>query len=341
MPLEIRARSAASAAQALIGSLGWPIKLFVLSALAVPCLFPFSAKAQNNPAQAAEAAGLGYYANAHPYLEEPLHRLIKHIPELGTLRPARDAEESLPVILMHTGMRVHELFDNMVDLAAREEVAQQILTHQGSMMTSQRVHYNYLIVLNADTNPPRYEEYRTDGEGKRSEQAGSEQGYAITTGFALKCIYFLPALREDSTFRYLGDQMIGAKDTYVVAFAQRPAQASFWGTVTGDWGTVRILDQGIAWIDKNTFQILRLRTDLLEPHSEIGLARQTTEINFGAVQIPDVPAPLWLPSEAVVDADFQGHTFRNEHHYNEYQRFRVSVKMGEPALRPTGAESRP
>jgi hypothetical protein len=209
------------------------------------------------------------------------------------------------------------------------------------MMASQRVRYNYLIVLNPETNPPRYEEYRTDGDGKRSEQQGSEQGYAITTGFALKCIYFLPALREDSTFRYLGDQMIGAKDTYVVAFAQRPAQATFWGTVTGDWGTVRILDQGIAWIDKSTFQILRLRTDLLAAHSEISLARQTTEINFGAVQIPDVPAPLWLPSEAVVDADFQGHTLRNEHHYSEYQRFRVSVKMGEPAPRSTDAESRP
>jgi hypothetical protein len=120
-----------------------------------------------------------------------------------------------------------------------------------------------------------------------------------------------------------------------VAFAQRPTQTGFWGTVTGAWGTVRILDQGIAWIDKNTFQILRLRTDLLAAHSEIGLARQTTEIVFAAFVIPEVARPLWLPSEVRVDADFQGHTFRNEHHYSDYRRFRVSVKMGLPETEGT------
>jgi hypothetical protein len=69
---------------------------------------------------------------------------------------------------------------------------------------------------------------------------------------------------------------------------------------------------------------------LLAAHGEIGLARQTTEINFREVQIPDVAKVLWLPSDAIVNADFQGHIFRNEHHYSDYERFRVSVTMGAP-----------
>lgn len=287
--------------------------------------------AQNEvPAPKPEEAGLSYYADAHPYLEEPLKHLVKHIPELRSLRPVANPGEMLPIILMHSGMRVGNFFENVMDLTAHEKVGQKILTREGNLLAQQQARYNYLILRNGQENPPRYEEYRTDGEGNRSEQDGVELGYAITTGFALKCIYFSPGMQAGSTFRYLGDQLVGDRDTYVVAFAQRPSQSRFWGTVTGEWGTVKILDQGIAWIDKHTFQILRIRTDLLAAHEEIGLKRQTTEVTFGDVQIPDVEKALWLPSEAAVYAEFQGHTFRNEHHYSDYERFRVSVKMGEP-----------
>lgn len=273
--------------------------------------------------------GLSFYSNARPYLNESPKHLIKLIPELRTLRKAPN-QELLPIILMHTGMKVGDFFRNMVDLVAHEEIAQEILGPDEAVLASRRVRYDYLILLNWHTVPPRYEEYRTDVQGIRAEQDGAEQGYAITSGFALKYIYFLPALRSDSNFRYLGDQMLGSQDTYVVAFAQRPSQATFWGTVTGEWGTVRILDQGTAWIDKSTFQIIRLRTDLLAAHTDIGLAQQTTDVVFSEVRIPDVAAALWLPSQANVYSLFQGHCFRNEHRYTNYERFRVSVKMGPP-----------
>lgn len=302
------------------------ILVLAFGALALKCLNSFA----EEPQQTTGATELSFYANAHPYLEEPLKRLTKHIPELRRVRPPLNAEEMLPIILEHTGMRVGSLFENIVDLTAHEEIGQQVFTPEGRILGAQKAQYNYLILVNHQESPPRYEEYRTDMEGKPSDQVGVEQGYATTTGFALKCIYFLSGMQADSTFRYLGDEMIGDRDAYVLAFAQKPAQATYWGTVTGEWGTVRILDQGIAWIDKRTFQILRIRTDLLSAHEEIGLERQTTEVTFGQVQIADVEKPLWLPQKASVSAEFQGHAFRNEHSYRDYERFRVSIKMGTP-----------
>lgn len=316
-----------------------PIGIALLVAVVMFCV-QTAAQEPPTPPQSAQFAGLDYYANAHPYLEEPLKQLVKHIPELRTIRPATD-QDALPMILAHAGARVGQFFENIVDLSAREEVVQEISDLNGDTLASQRLHYNYLILLNAHETPPRYEEYRTDLQGQRAEQGGTEDGYAVTAGFALKCIYFLPALQSDSTYRYLGDQTIGSRNTYVVAFAQRPAQATFWGTVTGEWGTVRILDQGIAWIDRDTFQIIRIRTDLLAAHSEIGLARQTTEVEFNEVHIPDVPQALWLPSEADVYAGYQGHVFRNKHHYTDYERFRVSVKMGTPKTERACAQAHP
>lgn len=289
--------------------------------------------------QLVDSSGLSYYAHAHPYLKENWKNLVKQIPELGTLRLAPD-QKALPMILMHTGMRVEAFFHNIVDLVAHEDIAQQVLGPAGVILASQHHRYNYLIVGRGIESPPRFEEYRTDLQGNPTQPRGFHQGYAITAGFALKCIYFLPALRSDSAFRYLGDQVVGSRDTYVVAFAQRPAHATFWGTVMTEWGSVAILDQGIAWVDKSTFQMVRLRTDLLAPHTDIGLAQQTTEVNFSEVQIPDVATPLWLPSEASVYALFQGHAFRNEHRYTDYEHFHVSVKMGPPINASNCAESR-
>lgn len=83
-----------------------------------------------------------------------------------------------------------------------------------------------------------------------------------------------------------------------------------------------------------------MRTDLLAPRPEIGLDRQTTEVTFNQVQLPDVAAPLWLPSEVKVYIKFKSHdperkltyeqSFQNEHRYSDYRRYRVFVKMLPP-----------
>jgi hypothetical protein len=298
------------------------------SCVAMADAAPDATKSADTETRLVDRSGLNYHAKARPYLAESVKHLVKRIPELGTLRRARDQRE-LPAILEQTGARVADFFRNMVDVVAREEVSQEVLGPAGVVVASQKTKYDYLILANGQETPPAYDEYRTDAQGQQTEQGGVEQGYAITIGFALKCVYFLPALRSHSRFRYLGEQVIGGRDSYVVAFAQRPQDATYWGTVRSPWGSVRILDQGIAWIDKNTFQILRVRTDLLAAHREIGLAEQTTEVTFGEVRLADLAHPLWLPCEARVYALFQGQAFRNEHWYTDYERFRVSVKMGE------------
>jgi hypothetical protein len=281
--------------------------------------------------QIADSTGLSYYAHARPYLKDSQRHLVKQIPELRTLRPSRD-QKALPMILRQVGAREEEFFHNVVDLFADETIAQEVYEPPGTVLASQQTRYGYLILLNDHEIPPKYDEYRTDPQGNPTQPIGFEQGYAITAGFALKCIYFLPDLQPEITYRYLGDQMMGSRDTYVVAFAQRPAHATFWGTVLSEGGKVVILDQGIAWVDKNTFQIIRIRTDLLAPHIELGLAQQTTEITFSEVQIPDMSRALWLPETANVYALFQGQAFRNEHRYQNYQHFHVSVKMRQPSI---------
>jgi hypothetical protein len=115
---------------------GAAVAAVVLLTLAVvPCFCQSVNQSDARESKHIDAASLNFYSKAHPYLEEPLKSLIKHIPELKTIRPAPD-QELLPIILMHTGMRVSEFFDNVVDLSAHEEVAQEILSLEGTRFAS-------------------------------------------------------------------------------------------------------------------------------------------------------------------------------------------------------------
>ena len=287
-----------------------------------------------------EPAGIGdetYYANAHTYLEEPLGELRKRIPELTKLQPASD-QRMLPSILEKTAANVDEFFSHIVDLIAQEKITQERLNGIGLATASEQVRDNYLILRHGTDRGVDIIEYRMDSEGNRLDQVGLARGYLVTFGFALSCDYFSSAFQPESHFRYLGDQRIGSRDTFVVAFTQQPGKATLYVTMTGRKGTrVHMLMQGIAWVDKGNFQLVRMRTDLLAPHPEIGLDRQTTDVTFSKVQLQDMASPLWLPRDVKVylrfktfDPDrnqFYELSYRNAHHYTNYHRYRVTTKM--------------
>lgn len=275
-----------------------------------------------------EAAETSVYANAHPYVDLPLAQLIERVPELETLRSAPD-EQNLPVILQKLGRSVDNFVREIGDLIAHEDVTQEKLNAKGKIEAKQRVQDSYLI-LHSSSELQASSEYRMDEKGNRLGQIGIKKGYVVTAGYALSCIRFSTLAQPQSRFRYLGEEMIGSRDTYVLAFAQRPGEAILTTAVGVGSTEVEMLTQGILWVDKNTFQIVRMRSDLLAPYIEIGLDQMTTEVAFGEVQLQDVPNPLWLPSDVDVHMEIEKHKFRNLHHYTDYRRYRVAVKIGGP-----------
>ena len=276
---------------------------------------------------------------AATYVEAPLEVMVKELPVLKSLRPTA-SQKLLPAILQKTGARVDELFANIVDLTARENIMQARLDHDARVIASHNTQGNYLIVHRKGSKGLNIEEYRTDSNGNRSNGQGLDSnGYFVTSGFALDSNYFSTAFQEESAFRYLGTQKIGGREANVVAFAQNPSKATLTVAFRERDGTgVAMFVQGIAWIDEGTSQVLRLRTDLLAPLYAIGVDRLTTEMNLSEVRLQDVTTPLWLPKEVSVrifmneysyeNADYYEQIYENRHHYANFQRFRVGVKVG-------------
>jgi hypothetical protein len=282
-----------------------------------------------------------YYANAHPYSEEPLERLRKLVPELKGLQPSLDQKER-PMILQHAGQRVDSFFRDTPNLIADEHVREEEMRSVGvdylaqesigAGYLAQEIRDEYLILLHGDKNEAKFDEYRMDKKGNRVDELSTGRPFRsrffVTHGFALSCVYFSTAFQSESTFRTLGEERIGAQNTYVVAFAQRPGHATMTETVRGPGhSAVQMLVQGVAWVDKSNFQIIKIQTDLLAPRPEVGLDRQTTEVTLSEVRIRDIASPLWLPKVVKVNVRFYGLDFRNEHQYANYRRYRVSSKM--------------
>lgn len=312
--------------------------LAVLLGLVIPCVMGGFAAQEKGEERAPDEAELRYYEHADPYWRGSLSDLRKLVPELKKLQPASgDAPAEL---LPRVGENVDAFFQNIVDLIARERINEERLTARGAVTANRQVEDSYLILRHGEaTEAGDIVEYRMDAEGKRVDQLVANGGYLVTYGFALMCNYFSSAFQDESEFRYLGDERIANEDTYVIAFAQKPGKATLSVTLADqDGNSAHLLMQGIAWVDKTNFQIVRLRTDLLAPRPDAELERQTTELTLSKVQLVDVSAPLWLPKEVKVylgikKAGEGGHfelNYRNEHHYENYRRYRVSVRMVSP-----------
>lgn len=265
------------------------------------------------------------YARVKSVVSQRLPELVKAIPELKNVSPADPATSAaqLSGILQKVGQNVAALFHNFPDTISVEDVRQETLGRRGKVENSLDQKFQYLLLAQTEKIGLGLQEYRTDSSGAPTAPHGLEGGFMITAGFASDALILHPDYQSGSDFRYLGRETLDGHLTEVVAFAERPNLAKMIERFNDGKTSVLILVQGVAWIDSTTDQIIRIRTDLLKPQSQVRLTQQTTEINYSAVQFKGLNSSLWLPHEVVVTVEWKGKTFRNSHQYSDFKLYKV------------------
>jgi tetratricopeptide (TPR) repeat protein len=264
-------------------------------------------------------------------VDQPVADLMHALPELKGLQAADD-QQQLGAILKRVGQNVESFFSSFPSTTALEQLRMERLHRDGSVAEAHNQDFQYLVLTqNPKASHPNFEEYRTDGTGSRAAQGGLGGRFMVTQGFAAASLHFHPSFRRGCKFRYLGRQSVDGRDHFVLAFAQRAETAEVLESFrVGQVGTV-VLIQGLAWVDASTYQIRRLRTDLLRPLPLIHLDRQTTDISFKEVFFTDVKSDLWLPRQVAVTVDWNGHVYRNWHTYSDFKLFNVEARHKVPA----------
>jgi hypothetical protein len=273
-------------------------------------------------------------------IDQSPEELIKALPELQGLELAAD-QSMLEEILRRTGEGVEAFFKSIPNTASLEQVRQERLDRDGDVRFSLDQEFQYIMLTQPGKPGLGIKEYRSNLEGRDSSMAGLNKGLMLTSGFASVSLIFHPLDRNGADFRYLGRQTLDGRPVHVVAFAQKPRTAKMVTRFTSDGRSALILTHGLAWIDSETFHIIRLYTSLLNPLSNVQLLKLTSEIRFQQVEFDGSPTILWLPRDVEIMVNWRGRLLRNRHHYSDFSLFNVEAKEERkpppmPAAAPSG-----
>jgi hypothetical protein len=201
---------------------------------------------------------------------------------------------------------------------------------RGTLGSTKRRKFRYIAMPRPVGDFPGFEEYRTDLKGNRVDAASLSDFFLITSDYISTCLYLSPADQRTSRFRHFGIQPTRDRKCHVVGFAQEPERVSRVGMFKFRDQHAVVLLQGLAWIDSETFQILRITTWLLAPRMDIGLRSHASTVDFYPVRLSGSERVLWLPREVIVVTNYRRIWFSNTHHYSDFKLFRV-----ESTIKPT------
>ncbi len=272
------------------------------------------------------------YIKGQPRGEAAIDHYLRRPPlALKGLEPAAD-QAPLATILGGVGKSVAEYFKDFPNTTSLEEIHQEKLSRKQKGGETLERKFRYLCATPAKAWGPGFDEFREELPGAQTSAQVLEAGFMLTSGFASASLVFHPLYQAQADFRYLGRQKIDGRSTYAIAFAQQPGKARVHGAFKFRDLTLPTFTLGVAWIDSETYEIVRLRTDLLAPLAEVKLERQTTEIAFAKVEFKSIGREFELPQQVTVNVDWNGKHLQNEHRYSDFRLFNVeAVEKRKPA----------
>jgi hypothetical protein len=320
-----------SAAHHVRGSLpfGRRAGLFLVLSVMLPAAQLNSAEKSSRLAEASTsnatpaARGHGQISStglSHTYVDLTDEELAKAIHELKHLQPA-ESQDGLAEILRRTGANVAEFFDNFSNTTCTEHITARLdmPAHVGANFYDTK--NQYLALAAEGSLKTHLQEMRTNSKGEPVTL--DSWGGVVTIGFVSMAAHFYPEYQRDSRYRLVGRENVHGIDDYVVVFAQRPKVARQTLHANFFDRTAVIYMQGVAWIDPENFQIIRMRTDILHPEDSIGLVSETTDIEYFEVKFENGSKSLWLPRTVKVDGQTFRFSFHNVHTYSNYRLFSV------------------
>lgn len=299
-------------------------------------------------------------AQVPSYVDEPIEQLKRMVPGLDGIQvaektsattPAMPARDKTAFILSKTGAVIADLMHRMPDLIAREEVRQPVATQEiggagldgrpilddirlGGMPSGLRAtryetrFFSYRVVhRRKPSGVDALDEFRTDEHNRPIDDSARNADRPLSVGFATMWLFFFPGNLQESRFRYLGQQWIDNRETYVLAFAQIPAQVGLGAVIESSYGPCSTPMQGVAWIDQSTFKIVQMQTDLLAPLPGIQLNQLRSIVDYGAVKIHERNLTLWLPLEVETRWQTAYRAGDETHLYSHYRLFESTARI--------------
>jgi hypothetical protein len=227
----------------------------------------------------------------------------------------------LPDVVSKTGMRIESFFDNLNRVTATETIQHQTVSRSGALRSPEIHKINYAALV--QRMPGGYLDLE-ESRGRDLRHSGVSSDDISVAGVFAFAIIFHPRYSQGYRMTCEGLGMWQGQPVWQVRFEERLDNTHHLSELIVKGKTYYLRVRGRAWILADSYQLVRLETDLLQTIPEIRLRFQHQVIEYSLVSLSDADAVM-LPLGASIYMEFAGHRFYRRHSYTNFQVFSVKV----------------
>lgn len=283
-------------------------------------------KLKNSAASGSVAAGeMSVVSNAEDALPFPSNWLP---PDADASVPAVEPGVTCNVddVVYKAGAQLMELAKDVDRFTATETLVHEAIDKYGMPSSPEKRVFSYAASIQERNHQfLNVEEYRLDKNGGQAEFPGG----VATNGLPALVLIFHSFNAPDFTMSCEGLARLSTGLAWQVHFKQRPDKPNVIKRyrIGVDGPSYPVALKGRAWISSDTYQIVRLETDLVAPVKEIRLAADRADIEYGPVKFAKGNVSMWLPRSADVYYDWKGKRIHRRHSFSDYLLFAVDDKQ--------------
>ena len=236
-----------------------------------------------------------------------------------------EAACALDAVVQKAGKRVEEFVKNVDRFTATEYLDHESINKWGFAESEETRKFDYVVSI--EQYRPGYfsvTEYRGNRYTPDQFPGGIE-----THGLPVLSLIFHPSNAENFEMSCEGLTQWNGKPAWQVHFRQRPDKPNTIRAYKfGENGpSYAVALRGRAWIAADSYQIVRMETDLVAKLPEIKLLADHTLVDYGPVRFKNRNVEMWLPQVAEVYFDWRGQRVHRRHSFDNYMLFSVDEKQ--------------
>jgi tetratricopeptide (TPR) repeat protein len=244
---------------------------------------------------------------------------------------------ALDEVVQNAGKRLEELVKNVDRFTATELVSDESINKWGQPSSPEKAQFDYIVSMEETRRGAlTVEEYR---ERRAASKEFPEA--VMTTGLPALVVIFHPYYAGNFEMTCEGLARWNGGLAWQVHFRQgkdKPNTIRSYRMGPEGQGYPVAL-KGRAWIAADSYQIVRLETNMVAPMPQIRLAAEHVNIEYAPVQFRNGALEMWLPANVEVYYDWKGRRVHRRHSFSNYLLFSVDDKQKISA--PKGQDSAP
>jgi hypothetical protein len=239
--------------------------------------------------------------------------------------PVEETACSVDEVVQKAEERILELVRNVDRFTATESLTHQSINKHGQASAPVGRKFDYVVSIHeVRQGHLGVTEYRNGGLALNEFPGG-----IVTNGLPALVLIFHPYYAPSYEITCEGLARSNDQLAWQVHFRQKPDMPnelkSYQFGITGRSYSVSL--KGRAWISADSYQIVRMETDLVSPIPQIQLLAEHTTIDYRPVTFRVGDANLWLPLSAEVYFDWRGQRVHRRHSFDHYMLFMVDDKQ--------------